>query len=188
MGSKVKKRKWYAMFSQTGRELEAIVKKLGLTPDLVITTNTKYEGPLNALKVLPATAELTLVATAEPGSLITLHGYRHLIRKKALDIFAKRDIQVVNIHPAPVFMENYADLRGLDPHERYYTGFQTGIYPMLGVTLHEVDAGIDTGKVVYGLCKGASKDLSYEQFCDKLHDMGTIAWMDTLPKLLGMEV
>ena len=71
-----------------------------------------------------------------PNDLIISFGYRRIIPKK---ILSKRRTPIVNLHLS-------------------YLPFNRGAHPIywsfrektpLGVTIHEVDQGIDTGKIIY---------------------------------------
>lgn len=178
--------KWYALFSHTGSEIKNIQKILKREPDGIFTSNQDYDGPLDVVYGNRNQIEQHLM-NIEPGSVVTLNGYRYLISAKTLDVLRQKDIKIINIHPAPVYLDNYDELRGIDPHLRYYEGYLEGKYTCLGVTLHEVDEGIDTGRVVLGKHEKVAPGMSYRLFNSKLHAMGTLAWIQCLPKLLGLE-
>lgn len=179
-------KKWYAIFSHTGCEIKNIQKVLKRQPDGIITSNRHYDGELPAAYGSKEQIE-EFMRGVEPGSVITLNGYRYLISAETLKVLEQRNVLLLNIHPAPVYLEGYEDLRGIDPHLRYYEGYQAGKYTCLGVTIHAVDEGIDTGRVVYGKHELIEPGMSYTLFNSKLHAMGTIAWCLCLPQLLGME-
>lgn len=178
--------KWYAIFSHTGSEIENIQKELNITPDAILTNNANYCGSLPALYGTKEMIEAFMTNVA-PNSVITLNGYRNLISAETIDVLKRKNVKLVNIHPAPIYVPGYEDLRGLDPHGRYYLGYRDGKYNLLGVTLHEVDDGVDTGKVLYGENIAVEPGLSYKTFVRKLHDIGTKAWCYYLPILLEME-
>ena len=187
MGSRTKKRKWYALFSHTGGEINRVVMRLGIRPDGIVTTNKNYEGFLPAQLRNRQEVEGFLENSVEPHSVVTLHGYRYLLSRETLEVLYLKHITVVNIHPAPIFMRGAEFLKGLDPHERYYKFYKEFSHAMLGVTLHLVDGGVDTGQVIYGVCKIARQGMSYDEFCSELLSMGTEAWLDVLPELLRLE-
>ena len=181
-------RKWFAVFSHTGSEIAAVSKHIGREPDAILTTNYAYKGLLNVAKGYPAFVNAFLEAVAEdaPGCLITLHGYRHLIPADVLKLLYAHNCTCLNIHPAPIW--RYPELRGIDPHKRLYEGVQADNYHIIGVTIHHVDEGIDTGMLYHSKQRIALPQQSFEEMCSVLHDMGTDAWCEILPELLeGVE-
>lgn len=174
---------WYAVFSHTGSEIYNIQTSLHIRPTEVWTSNPNYQGPLPAIFCAKEQV-IERMRRVPMGSVITLNGYRHLIDAQTIDVLKRRHITLVNIHPAPIFLETYADLRGLDPQRRYYEGYISGKYNLLGVTIHEVDAGIDTGRVLYALTQEPEEHLNYDEFTGLLHEMGTQAWIHILPIIL----
>ena len=181
------KNNWYAIFSHTGSEIINIQKMLKIKPTEIWTSNRDYAGNLPAIFGDRYSIESRMLEVAT-GSVITLNGYRRLISSQTLRILKDKGIKVINIHPAPICLNGYEDLRGIDPHVKYYNGYVAGKYTLLGVTIHEVDDGIDTGKALYMSTKLASTGMDYDMFVNELHNMGTEAWIACLPELLDMEV
>ncbi|QBO35489.1 phosphoribosylglycinamide formyltransferase [Periweissella cryptocerci] len=83
-------------------------------------------------------AELALVAKLQAASvdLILLAGYMRILTPTLLDIYPKR---VINIHPA--LLPNFPGRHGI------LDAFNAGVTET-GVTVHYVDAGIDTGEII----------------------------------------
>ena len=176
--------KWYGLFSHTGKELEALV----LSPDVdlrlsgAITSNVDYDGNLPILGVrlykLASRADVNWMLTQphiiQDNSLITLNGYMGILPADVLQDLHSRGCKIYNIHPAPIQL--YPDLRGKDPQERMYEGIQEHKYGFIGVVIHEVDAGVDTGKLVHWVLEIADPSMTKNELYQRLHVMGTQAW------------
>lgn len=177
---------WYSLFSHTGAETERLASTLSSRFELrgVFTNNMRYinlhcESPLYG-KVIKASADsinAALCMGALPlGSLITLNGYNKILPGWVLEALHKRLALVLNIHPAPIQL--YPELRGLDPHRKLYEGVQSGKYKYIGVVIHEVDEGVDTGPIAHWKLKLADPGWSYEELCEESHKLGFEAWME----------
>lgn len=177
--------KWYSLFSHTGKETENIrnqCRKVQL--EAALTTNLQYEGSLPYVKLISGryvNEWLMESENVEPGSVITLNGYMRILPAEVLDYLHSKNCRVYNIHPAPIWL--YPELRGKDPQERLYTGIQEGKYACIGIVIHEIDSGVDTGKVVYWKCQIADPDMTLDQLYEELHAMGTNAWIDYLEEI-----
>lgn len=171
--------KWYGLFSHTGKELENLVQEIEGPPFLkvAITNNSKYEGLLPYVK-LSSTKHvhewLMQPENVGDNSLITLNGYMGIIPADVLRNLKERGCKVYNIHPAPI--QHYPELRGKDPQERMYEGIQEGRYKFIGVVIHEVDPGIDTGNIVHWSLQLADPSITKDELYERLHEMGTEAW------------
>lgn len=173
--------KWYSLFSHTGKETETVQKLMDehLHLEAAITNNIDYNGPLPCVKLASGkriNEWLMEPGNVEPGSIITLNGYMRIVPAEVLDYLASINCKVYNIHPAPIWI--YPDLKGKDPQERLWEGLQNGKYTYIGVAIHEVDPGVDTGKLMHwrmelpvGIC---TKDDLY----DRLHLIGTEMWLE----------
>lgn len=172
---------WYSLFSHTGKETEYIRDMLGDRLSLVaaLTTNIDYRGTLDAIKFRSG-AEINqwLMAPGcvEPGSIVTLNGYMRILPKEVLEYLHSINCKVYNIHPAPIQL--YPELKGADPQERMWDGLQSGKYQLIGVVIHEVDAGVDTGKIVYWLAEIPVSIHTKDDLYEYLHCMGSDAWID----------
>lgn len=171
--------KWYGLFSHTGKELEAVQKLVGPQVHLeaVLTTNSSYEGALPYVKCISdkyVNEWLLDPANVEPNSIITLHGYMRILPEAVLSSLKLRGCKVFNIHPAPI--QFYPELRGKDPQERMYEGIQKREYNYIGVVIHEVDEGVDTGKIVHWVLQMADHGMTKDELYECLHELGTQAW------------
>lgn len=166
--------KWYSLFSHTGSETESISKYVKLAG--AFTNNFDYQGDLHPL-VAPSVVIHSLLMRPDcikDDSVITLNGYMRILPADVISSLEKRGIKVYNIHPAPIGI--YPELRGKDPQERLYEGIKSGKYSIMGVTIHRVDEGLDTGKIVTVEHRFADRNLTQEQLDKALHAMAAAAW------------
>lgn len=173
--------KWYGLFSHTGKELEALSKsdEVPLKLEAAFTNNMSYDGNISSLvyKLATVTAvnhRLTNPFIVHHDSLITLHGYMGIVPAEVLSDLKNRGCKVYNIHPAPIHL--YPELRGKDPQERMYEGIQNREYNFIGVVIHEVDEGVDTGKIVHWVLQLADPGMTKDELYERLHKLGTQAW------------
>lgn len=177
--------KWYGLFSHTGKELETLAGKdhdWDVRLDTVITNNTSYQGklPLQGVRLykLESCDDINWVLkqshVVADNSLITLNGYMRVLPADVLQNLKCRGCKVYNIHPAPIQL--YPELKGKDPQERMYEGIQKREYNYIGVVIHEVDAGVDTGKIVHWVLQLADHNMTKDELYERLHELGTQAW------------
>lgn len=177
--------KWYGLFSHTGKELETLAGKdhdWNVRLDTVITNNMDYQGKLSAqgIRVFKLASFkdvnwlLKQPRIVEDNSLVTLNGYMGIVPADVLQDLRSRGCKVYNIHPAPIQL--YPELRGKDPQERMYEGIQKREYTFIGVVIHEVDAGVDTGKIVHWVLQMADHTMTKDELYTRLHELGTQAW------------
>lgn len=91
---------------------------------------------------------------------IFLAGYMRILSKDFIQNFYDANIQqsrIINIHPS--LLPHY---RGLNAYERAYNDHS----PFTGISVHFVDAGMDTGKILVQEMFEASKIQSLEEFKD----------------------
>lgn len=177
--------KWCGLFSHTGKELEKLAgmdHNFDLRLDTAITNNMEYNGNLAIKGVrlykLYSTKDVNFLLKqpeiVADNSLVTLNGYMGILPADVLHNLKLRGCKVYNIHPAPI--QFYPELRGKDPQERMYEGIQKREYSYIGVVIHEVDDGVDTGKIVHWVLELADHGMTKEELYDRLHDLGTQAW------------
>jgi folate-dependent phosphoribosylglycinamide formyltransferase PurN len=177
-------RKWYSLFSHTGSETRALrlSEQVPVRLEAAITNNWDYSGDLASLGTklyrLASKDDINWMLKqphlVEDNSLITLNGYMGIVPADVLDNLRSRGCKVYNIHPAPIQL--YPELRGKDPQERMYEGIQKREYTYIGVVIHEVDAGVDTGKIVHWILQLADHSMTKDELYERLHEMGTQAW------------
>lgn len=171
---------WYSLFSHTGKETESLWRRLHRQFHLetAITNNSDYNGPLPCIKLMaPGLINEWLMqpGNVKPGSIIALNGYMRIIPAEVLDYLASIDCKVFNIHPAPIQL--YPDLRGKDPQGRMYEGIRSGKYAYIGAVIHEVDPGVDTGRIIHWHYE-LPVFLDKEDMYNKLHAIGTEMWVE----------
>lgn len=177
--------KWYSLFSHTGKETEALTQSLffdGIRLEVAFTDNETFVDSLNLcggrlVKVTSRSVMNDLLCTKSvvaDGSIITLNGYMGILPERVLQNLHDRGCKVYNIHPAPIQL--YPELRGKDPQERVYEGIKSGKYQYIGVVIHEVDAGVDTGKIVHWYYEIVDPNITKDKLYARLHTLGTRAW------------
>ena len=176
--------KWYSLFSHTGNETWTLAcsEDVNLKRGAVITNNTRYDGPLmysghKIYRVDSFAAVNKLLCRSdvvEDNSLITLNGYMGIVPADVLRNLKERGCKIYNIHPAPI--QFYPELRGKDPQERMYEGVQNRKYNYIGVVIHEVDEGVDTGKIVHWVLQMVDRGMTKDELYERLHELGTQAW------------
>lgn len=180
---------WYAMFSHTGKEIEAVSRRLGCKPDTVYTNNIEYDGPLQTITwfgqhdvILEASIRML-----QPNSVLTLHGYNRILPKWYVEWLKEKNIKCYNLHPAPIQL--YKDLKGKDPQERLFKGIQDGQYRHIGNVIHEVIPEVDSGEILAWSLQEVTKDTSVcssvELLSRSLHTDATLLWTEFLKEVLS---
>jgi len=90
-------------------------------------------------------------------SLIVLAGYMRLVGEVLLSAFPNR---IINIHPA--LLPAFPGKNGIK--QAYDYGVK-----IFGVTVHHVDAGVDTGKIIDQECFKATGTETLEEIEEKIH-------------------
>ena len=101
--------------------------------------------------------EIALYLTEKNVSLLVLAGYMRLIGDVLLQAFNNR---IINIHPA--LLPAFAGKNGIQQ------AYQYGV-KIFGVTVHYVDAGIDTGKIIAQKCFKANGSETLAEIEQKIH-------------------
>ena len=89
--------------------------------------------------------------------LIALAGYMKIISKNLLGAYKDR---IINIHPA--YLPNFPGKDGIG--DAYRTKALS-----TGVTIHYVDEGIDTGKIIYQEKLEINKEWNLEKLAEEIH-------------------
>ena len=138
---------WITFFSQTGAEIADLSEALGRWPDVIITN----ERPENLRTIDPRIekqgyftwankpTEEDYIATLEkyPDAVVTLHGWLRVV-----PAYVCERSRIFNGHPG--LITKYPELKGKDPQVRAFEGK----YDTIGCVLHEVNAGVDEGRVI----------------------------------------
>lgn len=180
---------WYAMFSHTGKEVEAVSERLGRKPDAIYTNNLEYDGPLLS-KVWFGRHDGILensIGILEPNSVLTLHGYNRILPKWYVEWLKEKNIKCYNLHPAPIQL--YRDLKGKDPQERLFEGIYEGRYLYIGNVIHEVIPEVDSGEILawdlMPVNSGSAVCCSANSLSKALHSTATVLWTEFLKEALS---
>lgn len=173
--------KWYSLFSHTGRETEAVWHACHnlVSLETAITNNMDYDGPLPCIKLCSGkliNEWLMEPGNIEPESIITLNGYMRILPAEVLSYLKSIQCKVYNIHPAPINV--YPDLKGKDPQNRLFEGIKSGKYDYQGAVIHKVDAGVDTGEIIYWRMQFPKAVLTLDDVYNDLHALGTAMWIE----------
>lgn len=180
---------WYAMFSHTGKEIEAVSKRLGRKPDVIYTNNLGYNGPLLSRAWFGQHGGIleNSIGMLQPNSVLTLHGYNRILPKWYVEYLKEYNIKCYNLHPAPIQL--YKDLKGKDPQERLFKGIQDGQYKYIGNVIHEVVPEVDSGEILAWDLMGVDCSTpickSVESLSKSLHDAATYLWVEFLKEALS---
>lgn len=180
---------WYAMFSHTGKEIEAVSERLGRKPDAIYTNNLEYDGALLS-KVWFGRHDGILensVGVLRPNSVLTLHGYNRILPKWYVEYLEAHNIKCYNLHPAPIQL--YRDLKGKDPQERLFEGIHEGRYLYIGNVIHEVIPEVDSGEILAWDLMPVNSDSavcrSVNSLSKALHSAATVLWTEFLKEALS---
>lgn len=180
---------WYAMFSHTGKEIEAVSERLGRKPDAIYTNNPRYDGPLLP-RIWSCSHDIILrhsIGILKPNSVLTLHGYNRILPKWYVEYLKEYNIKCYNLHPAPIQL--YKELKGKDPQERLFKGIQDGHYRHIGSVIHEVIPEVDSGEILAWSLQEVTKDTpvcsSVELLSRSLHADATLLWTEFLKEVLS---
>ena len=171
------RRRWIALFSQTGSELKSIVNALNIQPDIVMTNNLDID-----VLTIPGITSVQgkhedLMARLEdgirPGDLITLHGYLRIIPRNIVE----SEADIYNGHPG--LITEYPELRGKDPQHRLFLNQDK--YDKFGCVIHRVSPDVDAGEICAYTCFPMLKHpVTEEYITEVLHNMSTRLWIDFL--------
>ena len=147
-GSRWPKKRWVAIFSQTGNEIADIIETIKVRPDLILTNNPNPETITDRLEDRWTYYDKGRIEeqlgyeqdVCGDRLLVTLHGYLRLISADTID----KGVKILNGHPADI--ETYPELKGKDPQEKTWTDIEK--YDTLGSVIHIVNKGVDEGNVV----------------------------------------
>jgi len=118
---------------------------------------------------LALVGQLTLVHP----ELIVLAGYMRIIGPTLLE---KYEGKIINIHPS--LLPSFPGRDGIKDALAY------GV-KVMGVTVHYVDAGIDTGKIIDQACFKREHELTIEQIKGKIHALEHQLYPQVIKELLA---
>ncbi|OFI49291.1 phosphoribosylglycinamide formyltransferase [Floricoccus tropicus] len=117
--------------------------------------------------------ELLKILKENQIDILILAGYMRLIGNELLDAFPQR---IINIHPS--LLPSFPGLHGIEDAFNYGVKYT-------GVTVHYVDSGIDTGKIINQAVVDIAPDDDLESLEAKIHQTEHIIYPDTLAKLIN---
>jgi len=175
------------MASGNGSNFENIVKKLENQVDIELFTENKSAYVIQRAEKLKVKThiidfksfsrdeyddELYNFLKKQTPELIVLAGYMKILSPKIVDNF-----KIINIHPSllPAFP-------GVNSIKKAYN---YGV-KITGVTVHWVDNGIDTGKIIEQKSLKIDKGISLEKLEEKIHEIEHEIYPCVLKKLLGL--
>lgn len=103
---------------------------------------------------------------------IALAGYMRLLGKILLEAYQGR---IVNIHPS--LLPAFKGLDGIGQAIEY------GV-KIMGVTIHYIDAGMDTGQIIAQEAFHVEEGMTHEEIEAKIHSIEHILYPKTLKKLM----
>ncbi|MCK8606662.1 phosphoribosylglycinamide formyltransferase [Apilactobacillus ozensis] len=104
---------------------------------------------------------------------IVLAGYMRIVGKVLLDAYPKK---ILNLHPA--LLPNFPGRHGID--DAYNAGVDK-----TGVTVHFIDAGIDTGQIIAQHEVPIFKDDSIEDLESRIHKVEHVLYPKTILDLIN---
>jgi methionyl-tRNA formyltransferase len=174
---------WITCFSQTGSEINSLIKLLNRTPEKIITNKPiekideinrelvdNYFDLIYFMPSRPSEDEYEFLFTE--GSVITLHGYLRIIPPSICKKF-----NIFNLHPAPLLV--HPDLKGKDPQKKIA---EQG-YEYCGNTIHKCEPIVDAGEI-YIEEKFKNLNYSTEQVIKLTHTKAANLWYIFLKKQL----
>ena len=117
-------------------------------------------------------AELRDVLIEHRIDLVVLAGYMRIIGSDLLDAFANR---IVNLHPS--LLPSFPGLHGIKD------AFDYGV-KMTGITIHYVDAGVDTGPIIEQVATEITTEDTLETLEEKIHRLEHETYPAVLAKLV----
>ena len=170
-------KKWIAMYSHTGQEIQDISQELGMHPDLVLTDNKDNKWGHKA-----GTRENIndLLAGYQGDAIVTLHGYMGILPE---DVLRNPRLEVYNGHPALITL--YPELRGKDPQLRNHPGVVDGRYKVVGTVIHRVTEGVDEGPIIVtNQFVVPTPEIDLPDFIGFMHTMSGDLWVEFLTGVL----
>jgi folate-dependent phosphoribosylglycinamide formyltransferase PurN len=164
--------KWIALYSQTGSEIERLIRATGITPSAILSNSKsdKISPEIRSLTTFLTHNEIeeTLPLLLDSDTIITLHGYLRIISPSICELTSN----IFNGHPA--LLTHYPELKGKDMQEVAF--YKKDQYPLAGSVVHRVIAELDAGEILTESC--IHNDFtSVEDAYAKLRETSFDAWM-----------
>ena len=174
--------KWFAFFSHSGSEIFNIIDGTGVYPRKVITDQQPGSAeidsrlkdlPIEIVYVRPKTQADTYdrVLNVCDDCVVTLHGWMNIVPASVCEEYF-----MLNLHPG--LITDYPELKGKDPQLRV----DLDKHERIGLVIHEVEAGIDEGPIVY-VSSTPNNFNSIDEVTKQLRTMAVEAWLKFLNSL-----
>lgn len=174
---------WIPLYSHSGTEVEELIKTAPTLP-YAIFSNQKQKKKVHA-GIRPLTEFLShpdimeeimnLANATDKQIVITLHGYMRIIPPEIINL---PHVKIYNVHPGDIV--KYPELRGADPQKK---ALELKL-PTTGVIIHEVDEGVDTGKVVMRNLYSIDPLIELDQLVQDLRKRSIAMWSSFLKDIL----
>lgn len=115
---------------------------------------------------------LVQLLTEQQIDLIVLAGYMRIIGPTLLDVFAGR---IINIHPS--LLPDFPGLHGIQD------AFEANVKET-GVTIHYIDAGIDTGPIIAQAKVAITPEDTFKSLEEKIHQTEHQMYPEVLAQLI----
>ena len=171
----IKGRRWIALFSQTGSELQQIMEDLQVEPDYIFTTNPNPQLAFNVRYGTKDAIHAWLRRELRPEDVITLHGYLYILPE---DICSSQG-HIFNGHPG--YIKDYPELRGRDPQQKVIDTWES--YESVGCVIHEVTGDVDCGEILASI--QTPKPSEPHSLFEHLHTLSVALWKVFLGGYLG---
>lgn len=120
----------------------------------------------------PNIEDLLLRLKAENIEMIILAGFMRMIPPYFLTAFGR---SIINVHPS--LLPKYPGLHGIE--DSYHSGDKT-----IGITIHYIDEGMDTGPIIAQFTVIREADDSLEDIEDKIHGLEHANYWRTIQKVI----
>lgn len=179
------KRCWFAMFSQTGSELQEVCKRLNKWPDVVVTNAAEVDKSIWSKtmlvqiglkdRVVSSNLYESLFEAFSAGDepLVTLHGWLKIVPGDVCQRY-----QIFNGHPGDI--KKFPQLKGKDPQKK---AFDLKL-PFSGCVIHRVTAEVDGGPIVMHDEVPIAHCKSVEETIETLKKTSIEQWTKLLKRLL----
>ncbi|MDL2308745.1 phosphoribosylglycinamide formyltransferase [Bacteroidales bacterium OttesenSCG-928-B11] len=117
--------------------------------------------------------EITRLLKEKNIELIVLAGYMRIIGPVLMSHFENR---IINIHPS--LLPAFPGLHAIDQ------AYQYGV-KVFGVTIHYVDTGIDTGKIIAQDCFHVNEGETIEEVETRIHQLEHQLYPETIQKIIN---
>ena len=185
----MKFKNWIALFSQTGREIIDITKRVDRVPDLIISNNNSgnIENYVDGVEYrwLTTSEEYTTldildeVVDDPENTLITLNGWLRIVPPDKCTKY-----NIYNGHPG--LITKYPELKGHNPQWRAWKNIHK--YDTVGSVVHKVVEEVDAGEIATESEVSSANILTLFEMFDALRATSLTSWNSFLKEHLYNKV